>query len=70
MLLPARTPQARVSGIHAATVGVLRQREVLERFAGQGLDVIGSGIGEFSTYLKAEVAKWSGVVQVAGLAAN
>ena len=70
LLLPARTPQARVSGIHADTTGVLRQREVRERFAGQGLDVIGSGINEFSGYLKAEVAKWGGVVQVAGVATH
>ncbi len=70
MLLPVRVPDTLLTKIHADTVGVIRQREARERFATQGLDVIGSGIGEFSAYLRAELAKWGGVVQVAGLTAN
>lgn len=70
MLLPARVPDALLAKIHADTAGIIRQREARERFATQGLDVIGSSVNEFAAYLKAEVAKWSGVVQVAGLTAN
>lgn len=55
---------------HDAVVGVIRQPQVRARFAAQGLDVHGTGSEEFAAYLKAKVAKWSGVIQVAGLNAN
>jgi tripartite-type tricarboxylate transporter receptor subunit TctC len=67
MLLPARTPNAIVSKIHTEVVGAIRQADYREHFAVQGLDVIGTSADEFSAYLKAEIAKWSGVIQVAGL---
>jgi len=70
MLLPARTPNAVVSKIHADVVGVIHQREAHERFAAQGLDVIGTNIEEFTSFLKAEVLKWSRVIHVAGLGTN
>ena len=66
-LMPARTPNVIVSKVLADVVGVIRQREVHERFAAQGLDVIGTSTEEFAAYLKAEVSKWSRVILVAGL---
>jgi tripartite-type tricarboxylate transporter receptor subunit TctC len=70
MLLPAQTPGAMVSRIHDDVVGGIHQREHRERFAAQGLDVIGSSVDEFRGHLRAEVAKWRGVVQTAGLKAK
>ena len=70
MLLPAATPAAIVARLHGDVVGVMRQSQVRAQFAAQGLDVHGTSSAEFAVYLKAEVAKWSGVVQVAGLSIN
>lgn len=70
MLLPAATPVAIVARLHGDVVSVIRQSQVRAQFAAQGLDVHGTSSAEFAAYLKAEVAKWSGVVQVAGLSAN
>lgn len=67
MLLPAQTPNDIVLKIHTDVIAVIQQSEYRERFAKQGLDVLGTSVDEFRRYLKAEVAKWSGVVQVAGL---
>ena len=69
MLLPARTPNAVVSKVQTDVVGVIRQRETHQRFAAQGLDVIGTSIEEFASYLKSELNKWNRVIQVAGLSA-
>ena len=67
MLLPARTPNDVASKMHADVVAAIQRREYRERFATQGLDVLGTSVEEFRRHLKTEVAKWSGVVQVAGL---
>jgi tripartite-type tricarboxylate transporter receptor subunit TctC len=67
MLLPAGTAAAVLARVHGDVVGVIRQPQVRAQFAAQGLDVHGTSSAEFAAYLKAEVAKWSGVVQVAGL---
>lgn len=70
MLLPAGTPAAIVNRVHGDVVGVIRQPQVRAQFAAQGLDVHGTSSAEFAAYLKAEVAKWSGVIRVAGLSTN
>jgi tripartite-type tricarboxylate transporter receptor subunit TctC len=67
MLLPAGTAAAVLARVHGDVVGVIRQPQARAQFAAQGLDVHGTSSAEFAAYLKAEVAKWSGVVQVAGL---
>lgn len=70
MLLPAATPAAIIARLHGDVVSVMRHPQVRAQFAAQGLDVHGTSSAEFAAYLKAEVAKWSGVVQIAGLSAN
>jgi tripartite-type tricarboxylate transporter receptor subunit TctC len=70
MLLPAGTSKALLTQVHADVVGVIQQPQVRERLAAQGLDVHGTSPQEFAAYLRAEVAKWGGVIQIAGLAAN
>ncbi|MCW5604728.1 MAG: tripartite tricarboxylate transporter substrate binding protein [Burkholderiales bacterium] len=67
MLLPVGAPRVIVTKIHADTINTIRHPEIKERFAAQGLDVHGNTPEEFGAYLRAEVAKWGGVVQVAGL---
>ncbi|MBI3917903.1 MAG: tripartite tricarboxylate transporter substrate binding protein [Betaproteobacteria bacterium] len=70
MLAPAGTPAPIAARVYRDTVDVIRQLQVTSRFAAQGLDVHGTSSEEFAAYLKAEVAKWSRVIQVAGLNAN
>src|SRR5262245_40858627 len=67
MLAPARTPRAIVTQIHADTGKVLKDPQVVERFAAQGLEAEASTSAEFASYVKAELARWSKVVRVAGL---
>jgi len=70
MLLPAGTPRAIVAKINADTVNAIRQPQVRQRFAAQGLNVHGNTPQEFGAYLRAEVEKWGGVVRLAGLTVN
>jgi tripartite-type tricarboxylate transporter receptor subunit TctC len=67
MLAPAGTPRRTLAQVHADTGTVLQSRQVVERFAAQGLDVQPTTSEEFAAYVKAEVARWSKVVRTAGL---
>src|SRR5262249_7489302 len=67
MLAPARTPRALVNRILADGSKALKDPQVVERFATQGLDVEASTSAEFAAYIKAELTRWSNVVRVAGL---
>jgi tripartite-type tricarboxylate transporter receptor subunit TctC len=49
---------------------MLRTPEVRERMAREGADPVGSTPEEFSKRLASEFAKWSKVVNDAGLTAN
>ena len=63
MLVPAGTPRALVSRLHADTASVLGNHGVRDRLASQGLVVYGTAPAEFETYLSAELAKWALVVR-------
>jgi len=66
VLAPAGTPPAVIASLQAEIVKILRMPEVREKIGGLGADVIGSGSAEFADYLKAEIAKWSGVIKASG----
>jgi tripartite-type tricarboxylate transporter receptor subunit TctC len=67
MLLPAGISAPLLARVNADVAATLRESQTQERFAAQGLDVHSTTAAEFARYLRSELAKWSGVVQVAGL---
>ena len=70
LLAPARTPQAIVAKIHTAIVRILQAPDLKSRILNQGVDIVGSSPAEFEKFIIAEVAKWSRVVQTAGIRAD
>ncbi len=70
MFAPARTPADIVRRINVETAKGLRQPDVREVFAAQGLD---EGIGspeDLGMMIKTEVPKWSKLIRAAGITAN
>ena len=67
LLAPTRTPRTILAQLHADSARVLKDPQVADRFATQGLEVEASTSSEFASYIKAELARWSRVVKVAGL---
>lgn len=67
MAAPAATPRAIVAKINEAIVRVLRQPDIVERFAKDGVDTIGSTPEQFRAHVAAEIAKWQRVAVSAGL---
>ncbi len=67
LFLPAATPQAVVSRLHAETVKALALPDIKERLAGMGAEGIGSTPAQFAAFVKSEIGKWARVVRDAGL---
>jgi len=67
VLAPANTPAEIIGKLNAATLKVLSQPLVKERFAAIALDARGSTPGEFSAYIREDFAKWSKVVKDANI---
>jgi tripartite-type tricarboxylate transporter receptor subunit TctC len=65
LLAPARTPKAILSRLNQATVAVLNQPDMRQKFEGQGMDATPSTSEKFTSYLKSETAKWAKVVHMA-----
>jgi tripartite-type tricarboxylate transporter receptor subunit TctC len=67
VLAPAGTPADILEKLNAATLKVLSQPAVRERFATIGLDARGSTPGEFAAFIKEDFARWSKVVKEANI---
>ena len=68
MLAPARTPHEVIARLNAEVVKVLSLTEVKDRFAEQGLDVVGSTPAEFDARIRSELARWGAIIRSARIA--
>jgi len=70
LMFPAGTPREIVARTNAATMVVLALPDIRERLVHEGSEPLGSTPAQFGAYIKAEIAKWSGVVKAANLKAD
>jgi len=64
---PAKTPREVVMKLNDATVRALRSPDVRERMIQIGFDVVAGTPDEFGAFMKAEVERWTAVVNRAGI---
>ncbi|MGH8673530.1 MAG: Bug family tripartite tricarboxylate transporter substrate binding protein [Burkholderiales bacterium] len=64
---PAKTPRDVVKKLNDATVRALRSPEIRERMTQIGFDVVAGTPEEFGQFMKAEVDRWTQVVQRGGI---
>lgn len=67
MLAPAKTPAEFITRVQAEIARGLQTPAVRERLTAMGAEPSGNTPGAFAAFLRAEIEKWRGVVQVAGL---
>ncbi|MGZ5092239.1 MAG: tripartite tricarboxylate transporter substrate binding protein [Burkholderiales bacterium] len=67
LLAPAGTPSAIVDRLNAEIGKALKHPELRSRFQADGAEPSGSSPQEFGAFFKAEIAKWTRVVQRAGI---
>lgn len=70
LLAPAGTPQAIVSRLHAEAVKAMRASDTQDSLGKQGFDVVAGSPAEFSSWIRAESAKWAKVIRASGATAD
>lgn len=66
LVAPAKTPREIVVRLHQATVEALNDPAVRKSLVDLGVDVVGNSPEEFAAYIKAEIPKWTKIVQASG----
>ena len=67
VLAPAGTPRAIIARLNREIVTILRAPDLIERFAGLGLEAVGSTPEEYAEHLRAELAQYSKLIKSIGL---
>lgn len=67
MQAPAGTPADVIKKVNAGMVGMLQEKDVIEKFSKQGVEIVASSPAQFKTLVAAEVPKWTGVIDRAGI---
>ena len=70
VLLPAGTPKPIVDKFHGDMVKVMQDPGVKGKFADLGVEAISSTPAEFSSFIKAEMGKYSKLIKEAGIKGN
>ncbi|HEY9445743.1 MAG TPA: tripartite tricarboxylate transporter substrate binding protein [Burkholderiales bacterium] len=70
VLVPAGTPKAVVATISDALQKIMHQKDVQDRVATLGFDVVASTPEQFAAQVKAEIEKWGKVIRAAGIKAD
>jgi tripartite-type tricarboxylate transporter receptor subunit TctC len=66
LVAPAKTPKDVLVKLHKATVEALNDEQVRKSLVDLGVDVVGNSPEEFAAYIKAEIPKWTKIVQASG----
>jgi tripartite-type tricarboxylate transporter receptor subunit TctC len=67
VLAPARTPPAIVLKLQRELSAIVQSPESRQRFAADATDAVGSTPGEFTAFLKSEIARWTRVAREADI---
>jgi len=70
LLAPAGTPAEVVNRLQSESAKAMRAPETRDMLGKQGFDVVGSSPAEFSSWIRAEQAKWSKVIKASGAVAD
>ena len=67
VLVPAATPAAIVAKLNAEIVRELREADFRDKLAADGAEPVANTPAEFARILRADSARWAGVIKAAGL---
>jgi tripartite-type tricarboxylate transporter receptor subunit TctC len=67
VLAPAGTPNAIVTKLNGAMLSMLREPDVQETLAREGIERAGTTPAEFGAYIRSEIAKWTKVARETGV---
>ncbi len=67
LFAPAGTPREIVAKLYNEISRRALSAEMREQLVAQGFEIAGYGPGEYAAFIKAEIAKWAGVIRAAGV---
>jgi tripartite-type tricarboxylate transporter receptor subunit TctC len=67
LLAPAKTPAAVIERLNRETIRILNERDVKDRLAAAGLQVVTNTPSQFADFIRAEIDKWGKVIRSAGI---
>ncbi len=67
---PAKTPEAIINKLHAATAKAVQSPEFKDRIVNNGFVVVGNTPEEFTAFIEAETEKWGTVIKTANIQAE
>ncbi|HZM47525.1 MAG TPA: tripartite tricarboxylate transporter substrate binding protein [Burkholderiales bacterium] len=67
IVAPARTPPDVIAKLSTTLTGVMRERDMRDRLAGEGAEPAPKPPGDFGRLIESEVATWAKVIERAGL---
>jgi tripartite-type tricarboxylate transporter receptor subunit TctC len=70
IVAPAATPPDIIAKLQASYVAAIRDREIVAKLTGAGIDVLQSTPLEFAAYMRSETEKWDRVVKAANIHAD
>jgi len=66
LMAPARTPRSVIDKLHGEALKALRSKEISERFAALGMDIIAAGPQEFAERIASDTRMWARVIKESG----
>ena len=70
VVAPSGTPAAVVAKFHTELAKAMNHAETRDKLIAQGTDPVDSNPKAFGAFMKAESAKWAGVIKSAGIKAE
>ena len=70
LVVPAATPKKVIARIHGDFTRVLQEKEIRDKIAGMGADVVANSPEQFAQFWRAESDKWARIVRDARIRAN
>ena len=66
-LAPARTPAAIVTRLNGELQKMVQRREILDRYAGEGIEPMSGTPEQYAAHIRSEMARWAKVIKAAGI---
>jgi tripartite-type tricarboxylate transporter receptor subunit TctC len=66
-LAPAKTPAAIVTRLNGELQKMVQRREILDRFANEGIEPMSGTPEQYAAHIKSEIARWEKVIKAAGI---
>jgi tripartite-type tricarboxylate transporter receptor subunit TctC len=70
LVVPAATPKDLIARVHGDFTKVLQEKEIRDKIAGMGADVVANSPEEFAKFWRSESDKWARVIKEANITVN